>query len=185
MPAKRKSKSKSKEEPSKAPRRSARGAPPVAPVKMLQFLLSSASTELCRPKDEIEDIRNRGDIKTYSASTFSPFEELVCAVVLSRPISHALGLRTIRTIFNDPFNFNTPKAIIAAGAEGRYKAVNTAKTQHRQKTAEELGLLADLANGTIGDGEDDVGLEKVRRDGEHNAEKVSQVRVDGQVHLTG
>ncbi|KAL8831666.1 MAG: hypothetical protein Q9191_000744 [Dirinaria sp. TL-2023a] len=186
IPAKRKAKSKAKDEPSKAPRRSARGAPqtPIEPVKMVNLLLSSDSIDLCRPKDETEDLKNRGNIKTYSISAFSPFEELVCAVILSRPISHALGLRSIRTIFNDPHNFTTPKAILKAGAEGRRQALDDAKTQHRQKTAEELGLLADLANGTLGDGEDDVSLEKVRIDGQHDQEKVSKVNGDLSLHLT-
>ena len=180
VPTKRKAKSEGKDEPSKAPRRSARGAPqtPIEPGKMIQFLLSSESIDLCRPKDETEDVNTRGNIKAYSVSAFSPFEELVCAVILSRPISHALGLRSIRTIFNDPHNFITPKAILKAGAEGRQQALDDAKTQHRQKTADELGLLADLANGTIGDGEDDVSLEKVRKDGELKAEKVSKVNED-------
>ena len=177
VPTKRKAKSKAKDAPSKAPRRSARSAPPKAiePAKMIQILLSPDCIDLCRPKDETEDLKSRGNVKTYSLSAFSPFEELVCAVILSRPISHALGLRSIRTIFNDPYNFTTPKAILKAGPEGRWEALDHAKTQHRQKTAEELGLLADLANGTLGDGEDDVTLEKVRKDGEHDAEKVSEV----------
>lgn len=177
IPTKRKAKSKAKDEPSKAPRRSTRGAPqtPIEPVKMVNLLLSPDSIDLCRPKDETDDLKIRGNIKTYSISAFSPFEELVCAVILSRPISHALGLRSIRTIFNDPHNFTSPKAILKAGAEGRRQALDDAKTQHRQKTAEELGLLADLANGTLGDGEDDVSLEKVRKDGEHDQEKEREI----------
>ncbi len=177
IPSKRKAKTSN--EPSKAPRRSARGAPKssVDPAKMIQFLLSSDSVDLCRPKDEIEDLRNRGDIRTYSSSSFSPFEELICAVILSRPISHALGLRSIRTIFNNPYNFTTPKALREAGSEGRREALDTARTQHRQKTADELGLLADQAVWTIGDGEDDVSLEKVRRDGDRDPEKVTRLTI--------
>ena len=174
VPSKRKA--KTKDEPSKAPRRSARGAPQASadPAKLLKFLLAPESVDLCRPKDEIEDLKNRPDIKTYSTSAFSPFEELVCAVILSRPISHALGLRSIRTIFNDPYNFTSPKALREAGSEGRRKALDEARTQHRQKTAEELGMLADQTVGTIGDGENDVSLEKIRRDGKHDADKVSK-----------
>ena len=173
VPSKRKA--ATKDEPSKAPRRSARGAQqtPIDPVKILRFLLSSNSTDLCRPKDEIEDLKTRGSgIKTYSASTFTPFEELISAVILSRPISHALGLRSIRTIFNDPWNFTTVKALRDAGPEGRRKALDEARTQHRQKTAEELGLLADALVEKLGDNEDDVGMERVRREGEHDAVKV-------------
>lgn len=174
VPAKRKA--ATKVEPSKARRRSARGAEQssIDPIKMLRFLLSPASTDLCRPKDEIDDLKTRGNgIKTYSSSAFTPFEELICAVILSRPISHALGLRSIRTIFNNPYNFTTPKALLAAGPEGRRKALDEARTQHRQKTAEELGTLATALVEKLGDNENDVRMEKVRREGEQNADKVS------------
>ena len=173
VPSKRKA--KSMDEPSKTPRRSARGNPPasVAPVKILQFLLSPASLDICRPKDEIEDIKERGaGIRTYSASSFSPFEELVCAVVLSRPISHALGLRSIRTIFNSPYEFTTPKKLREAGSEGIREALDVARTQHRQKTAEELSLLASAVVESLGDGEDDVSLEGVRKEADYDVDKV-------------
>lgn len=174
VPSKRKA--ATKDEPSKAPRRSARSAqqPSVDPVKMLQFLLSSSSTDLCRPKDELEDLKTRGaEIRTYSSSTFTPFEELICAVILSRPISHALGLRSIRTTFNDPWNFTTPKALREAGSEGRRKALDEARTQHRQKTADELGYLAEALADKLGDNEDDVEMGLVRKECEQDADKVS------------
>ena len=173
VPSKRKA--AIKDEPSKAPRRSARGAQQssIDPMKILRFLLSPKSTDLCRPKDETEDLKTRGDaIRVYSVSTFTPFEELISAVILSRPISHALGLRSIRTIFNDPWNFTTVRALRNAGSEGRRKALDEARTQHRQKTAEELGLLADALVEKLGDNEDDVGMERVRREGEYDAVKV-------------
>lgn len=173
IPSKRKA--KSKDEPNKTPRRSARGAPqnPNDPLKTLQFLLSPASLDHCRPKDEITDLASRGsDIATYSSSIFTPFEELVCAVILSRPISHALGLRSIRTLFNAPFNFKTPKSLREAGAEGRRKALDEAKTQHKQKTAEELGGLADVVIEKIWDGDGNVGLERVRKEAGEDVNKV-------------
>jgi len=128
--------------PSKVARRSARSAPPQAtdPTKILNFLLSPSALPLCRPKDETEALKaDNSPHRTYASSTFSPFEELVCAVILSRPISHALGVRSIRTLLNAPCEFTTPKAIREAGAEGRREALDIAKTQHRQKTADELG----------------------------------------------
>ena len=176
VPSKRKA--AAEDEPTKVPRRSARGAeqPSVDPVKILQYLLSPSSTDLCRPKDEIDDLKTRGsDIRTYSSSTFNPFEELICAVILSRPISHALGLRSIRTIFNDPWNFTTPKALRDAGSEGRRKALDEARTQHRQKTADELGHLAEALVEKFGDDENDVEMGKVRRDVEQHADKVGSI----------
>ncbi|KAI4257840.1 MAG: hypothetical protein LQ352_001490 [Teloschistes flavicans] len=167
VPAKRKAQAETKHAPSKAPRRSARGPSSAQPdpVKLIKHLLSPASLHACRPKDEIEDLRKRGkDLRTYSSSTFTPFEELICAVILSRPISHALGLRSIRTLFNEPHNFTTPKKIREAGFEPVRKALDEARTQHRQKTAEELVLLADAVAEHLGDGEEDVALERVRRE---------------------
>lgn len=162
-------------EPNKAPRRSARSAAPPAPVdvvKMLQFLLSPSSLDLCRPTDEIEDLKTRGpEIRTYSTSTFTPFEELVCAVILSRPIGHMLGVRSIRTIFNPPYGLTTPKTIRKAGNEGCRHALDEARTQHRQKTAEELVLLADAVVNSLGSGDEDVSLERVREESGHDCEK--------------
>ncbi|KAL9611214.1 MAG: hypothetical protein Q9167_004128 [Letrouitia subvulpina] len=175
IPSKRQA-PESNEPPPKAPRRSARGAQTatIDPTQMTKFLLSPSSLDLCRPKDEIEDVKNRGpQLQTYASSTFSPFEELVCAIILSRPISHALGLRSIRTIFNDPHCFTTPRRIREAGFEGVRKALDEARTQHRQKTAEELLILANAMVDTLGDGdEEDVTLEKVRKDSAHDFEKV-------------
>lgn len=158
--------------PNKVPRRSARGATPVDAVKMLQFLLSPSSLDLCRPKEETEDLKTRGPaFRTYSTSAFTPFEELVCAVILSRPIGHMLGLRSIRTIFNPPYEFTTPKKIREAGNEGCRKALDEARTQHRQKTAEELVLLAEAVVDRLGHGDEDVSLERVREESGHDCEK--------------
>ena len=168
----KKRKAAASSEPNKAPRRSARSAVPVDTVKMLQFLLSPSSLDLCRPKEEIEESKTHGpDFKTYSASAFTPFEELICALILSRPIGHMLGLRSIRTIFNPPHELTTPKKIREAGKEGCRKALDEARTQHRQKTAEELILLADAVLDSLGDGDEDVSLGRVRVESGHDCEK--------------
>lgn len=173
VPSKRKA--NSNDAPAKAPRRSGRGATQAQPdpVTLINHLLSPESLDSCRPKDEIEDVKNRGSgLRTYSSSTFSPFEELMCAVILSRPISHALGLRSIRTLLNDPYRFTTPKKIRDGGFESVIKAVNEARTQHRQKTAEELVILADAVVDHLGDGDEDVNLERVQRECDHDWEEV-------------
>ncbi len=122
---KKRKKDASTKEPQKAPRRSGRGADksPSSQPRLLNFLLSKDAEELCRPDEESEDIKTRGDIKTYSGNAMNPFEELLSAVIFSRPISHRLGLRTIRTIFNDPYNFNSAKAVKQAGHEKHLQAV--------------------------------------------------------------
>merc|ERR1712054_536490 len=117
---------KRKQRPEKEPRqgspKSARTAPPAEPSQsqLLQYMLSDDATELCRPADEARDLASRTDGKsavTYTSSVLNPFQELVSAVVLSRPISHMLGLRTLRTIFNAPYEFNNAKAIQDAGLD--------------------------------------------------------------------
>ncbi|KAL8774757.1 MAG: hypothetical protein Q9209_000696 [Squamulea sp. 1 TL-2023] len=176
VPSKRKG--KTNDAPAKAPRRSARGATQAQPdrLKLINYLLSPDSLDSCRSKDEVEDVKNRGsDLRTYSSSTFSPFEELMCAVILSRPISHALGLRSIRTLFNEPHNFTTPKKIREGGFECMIKALNEARTQHRQKTAEELVLLADAVVEHLGDSDEDVSLDRVRRECGHDWEKEKEM----------
>ncbi|KAK1635869.1 hypothetical protein BDP81DRAFT_407416 [Colletotrichum phormii] len=61
---------------------------------------------------------------TYPDSTLTPFQNLVAALLLSKPISHRLGLRT-------------PRDLDEAGFEGRRKVMWEARTQHKEKTAEE------------------------------------------------
>lgn len=173
--SKRKKDSKAQSEPNKEPRRSGRGAAKSqpSPSQLLQFLVSPAATDLCRPDDEVKDLESRGkETRTYSSSVLNPFEELLCAVILSRPISHMLGLRTIRTILNEPYNFSTPEAVQKAGQEQWHQAVWDAKTQHKAKTAEEIGLVADVvAEKFSPSGPRDSSLEGVRQQGDHDYEK--------------
>jgi hypothetical protein len=171
---------------SKAPRRSGRGVAKTTPStkQLLQYLLSKSSEELCRPDEESEDIKARGNIKTYSGSVMTPFEELLSAIILSRPISHRLGLRTIRTVFNDPYNFNSAKSIQQAGHERHLKAVYDARTQHKDKTATQIGQIADvvLQNYTSKDDKDGTRLQKLLND--HN-EDVDKALDDLQQKING
>ncbi|KAI4746343.1 hypothetical protein E4T50_03327 [Aureobasidium sp. EXF-12298] len=151
--------------PREGERKSGRGAQKAAPTteQLLNYLLSPASTELCRPDDESAEVESKGaDFKTYSSSALTAFEELVCAVVLSRPISHKLGLRSIRTILNAPYSFTTPSAITSAGKEKRYQALTDAKTQHKDKTAEQIGLVADVVAHKFSKNDTDTSLDKLR-----------------------
>jgi len=153
-------------EPSKASRRSVRGSARAQPShqQLLNYLISDAAADMCRPEDEIKDIGQHGkDMRTYSSTALSPFEELLCAVVLSRPISHRLGLRTIRTILNAPYNFTSPKAIKDTDSEKRHQALYDAKTQHKDKTAEQIGLIADVVAAEFAKDVSDTSLEKVRQ----------------------
>ena len=61
-PKKRKASDAQTKEPSKASRRSSRGAPAasVDPVKLINFFLSEDSLKLCCPKDELSDLEENG-----------------------------------------------------------------------------------------------------------------------------
>ncbi|KAK4506835.1 hypothetical protein PRZ48_000568 [Zasmidium cellare] len=161
--------------PSKASRRSARGATKSEPSKqqLLNFLLSSKAEELVRPEDEKKDVQERGNIRTYSSSVLNPFEELMSAMILSRPISHRLGLRSIRTVLNDPYNFTNAKVVKDAGEEKRHQALWDAKTQHKGKTADQIGMLADvvLDKYASDDDKEDSQLKKVLSDNDNDLDK--------------
>ncbi|KAI9698172.1 MAG: hypothetical protein M1836_004174 [Candelina mexicana] len=166
---------KSKAQPREPSRRSVRSAPkPIASqAQILKFLLTNEAVSLLRPADENADIEKRGkELVTYSGNvnSLTPFQELVCAVVLSRPISHALGLRTIRTIFNEPYKWRTPQDIKEAGEQGRTQALWDARTQHKGKTAEELGLLADVLTEKF-----DGDLEKVREEAGRDVQQMRKI----------
>ena len=163
-------------EPNEQPRRSNRHAPKseASPSQVLKFLVSNEASNLCVPADEAEALSQNAKLRTYTSGTASltAFEELLCAVILSRPISHRLGLRSIRTILNPPYEFTSAKAIKEAGTEKRHQALWDAKTQHKQKTVEEMELLAEAFDG---EGKDAVGLEHVRREAKRDVEKEREI----------
>ena len=82
-------------------------------------MLSKDAENLCRPQDEtkaLESRRNPDSTMTYTSSVFTPFQELVSAVILCRPISHTLGVRAARTLFNAPYELTTAVKIKEAGS---------------------------------------------------------------------
>ncbi|KAF2091182.1 hypothetical protein K490DRAFT_22519, partial [Saccharata proteae CBS 121410] len=128
--------------------------------QVLRFLISTPAATICSPSDEAD---LDSSTRTYSSGMLSPFEELMCAVILSRPISHTLGHRTIRTVLNPPYSFSSPKAIQDADPETRLQAFYDAHTQHKDKTADEIGLLADtVAHRWAKGGASDTSLQVVR-----------------------
>ncbi|SNX82111.1 uncharacterized protein MEPE_00817 [Melanopsichium pennsylvanicum] len=88
---------------------------------------------------------------SYPNSDLTAFQTLMCAILLSKPISHRLGLRTIETLLNKPFYFRTADDLINAENEGRRAALWEARTQHKEKTAVQLGSLADGIVSLCGD----------------------------------
>ena len=115
------------------------------PKQVLNYLLSASALPHCYPSDELDAAHSDSKLKTYSLtspSNFTPFEHLLSSHMLSKPLSHTLGMRSIRTLLNSPFNLNTPQAIVDAGQDRVYEALESAKTQHRQKTAEYVYNMA-------------------------------------------
>ncbi|KAF2127935.1 hypothetical protein P153DRAFT_319037 [Dothidotthia symphoricarpi CBS 119687] len=110
-------------------------------TQILNFLLSDAALEWCRPEEENKDVQRNNNLITYS-QFLSPFEELLCAVVMSRSIPYRLGLRTIRTILNPPYEFRQPVAIKMAGSAKIQQALWSARMKHKGRTAEEIDVIA-------------------------------------------
>lgn len=113
--------------------------------QILNFLLSSDALPYCYPSDELDAAKSGKFKKCYSLtppSLFTPFEHLITAHLLSKPLSHTLGMRSTRTLLNEPYSFSTPGGMKAAGEKKIWQALEDAKTQHRQKTA---AYLADMA----------------------------------------
>jgi len=126
---------------------------------IIQFLLSPQALSFCQ-----KEASESGE-KDYFSPDLTPFQHLMCAVILSRPINHALGQRTIKTVLNEPWNWNNAEAILEAGKENeegkteRVEAMEQARTQHRQKTASELGGLAQVVKDEKWDEAGDGSLE--------------------------
>lgn len=165
---------KPKKEPRVGERKSARSSKQEVDVpKLINFLLSKEALAMSRPPDEKDAAESE---QTYTSTVpMSPFEELLCACVLSRPISHRLGERSIRTIFNGDYHFRTPKAIQEAGPEKRLQAFYDARTQHKDKTAEQIGGLADLTIAKYAANAEDTSLEKLRKEGKGDVDALAEV----------
>ncbi|KAE8441297.1 hypothetical protein EG329_005527 [Mollisiaceae sp. DMI_Dod_QoI] len=140
--------------------------------KIIQFLLSDKALKLCQnpnsfsPSFSSQTQDQKPNFSSNQTLTLTPFQHLLSATILSRPISHVLGQRTIFTILNPPFAWENARDVINAGREvedtigtrdesngegreggevgktERLQAMETARTQHRQKTASELGVMA-------------------------------------------
>lgn len=161
-------------ESNKAIRQSSRRSMKPNATQLLNYLLSPAVTTLCLPKDE-EERPPSANTRTYTTHVpLSPFEELLCSMVLSRPISHRLGQRAIKTLLNEPYSFTTPKALRDAGPEKREQALWDARTQHKQKTADQLGGLADVVIDQFSNGEDDNQLSRLRSESNKEMETMRQ-----------
>lgn len=164
-----------KKEPATGSRKSSRSEKKTLPtqVQVLNYLLSDEAADLCRPEDETAflDTDNASTLKSFTSGVLTPFEELVCAVVLSRPISHRLGMRTIRTLFSAPYTFTTPQSFTDAGKDKIRKAMDDAVTQHKDKTTDQLLLLAEVVAEKFVDEPHDTSLDKLRESRDWDTER--------------
>ena len=141
----------SKKEPRQGSRSSARqtggGTGKDATSKqVLNFLLSKEALPYCFPSDELDAVQSGKFKKCYSMtppSLFTPWEHLITASLLSKPLSHTLGMRSVRTLLNEPYGFATPGKMSKAGEDKIWHALEEARTQHRQKTASYLAQMAE------------------------------------------
>lgn len=88
-------------------------------AKILRFLLDEAVTEFGNGASAKQP--NLFDHIPYSAE-YTPFQNLVASVVMSKPISSRLGVRTLLTIFqgDDGIDLSTPEKLRDAGEDGRW-----------------------------------------------------------------
>lgn len=137
------------------------GGEEVTSKQVLNFLLSKDALPYCFPADELNAAQSGKFKKCYSLTPpnlFTPFEHLVTASLLSKPLSHTLGMRSVRTLLNDPYGFSTPAKMKAAGEDKIWHALEEARTQHRQKTAAFLYQMAEqYSNPNTQDDEGDKG----------------------------
>lgn len=84
--------------------------------KILHFLLNDAASQFGAGKGAAQP--NLFDILTES-SEYTPFQNLIMSVVMSKPISSRLGSRTLLTLFSDDVDFTNPAKIRDAGDDGR------------------------------------------------------------------
>jgi hypothetical protein len=137
-------------------------------LKTIKWLLSDEALNMITD-DEV----GKAGKRSYRSSPgeLSPFEELVCAMLLAKPISHRLGLRSIATVLNEPHSLNSPGKIIDAGVEKVYEALSDARTQHKDKTADQLVKMANVLVDEFGEGRNDDSLTKVRSKAEQDPGK--------------
>jgi hypothetical protein len=110
-----------------------------SPLQILKFLLSDACLQICHPSSSDPTDTT---FTTYN-QLLTPYEELLCAVILSHPIPHTLGLLIIRTLLSPPYEFRNPVAMKTAGSKKILEALESARAQHKETSSVELGALAD------------------------------------------
>ncbi|KAN0065534.1 hypothetical protein ACQY0O_001371 [Thecaphora frezii] len=117
---------------------------------------------------------------TYPNSDLTPFQTLLASVLISKPISHRLQFRAIETLLNGPFWLRTVADIESVGEEGVREALWTARTQHKEKSAQQVVELCRQVRGWEEEVVDDLkgmrekALEKVEEGKRGQREQVAK-----------
>lgn len=128
----------------------------------INTLLSSKAESLYKHDDK--RLSEKDATKSYFSigDDLNSWEHFLCALVVSRPLSHVLGQRAVQVLLNSPYSMSTPQKVLDAGESKVYEALEEAHTQHRQKTASQILQAAEyLVSEKIDDGKGSMkGLEK-------------------------
>ncbi|KAF2730720.1 hypothetical protein EJ04DRAFT_579663 [Polyplosphaeria fusca] len=141
------------------------------PAQTLNFLLPADAVDLVRPNDEIEDLDPSAKETVTNPQWLCPLKEPGSAVMLSWPISHRLGLCSIRTLLNAPGRFQTPTPVANADANKGLQTLHHTRTRHKDKTAKVIGQIA----GSVAGNDWSNGLQKVRGRASETVEKELEV----------
>ncbi|WWC87864.1 uncharacterized protein L201_002761 [Kwoniella dendrophila CBS 6074] len=110
-------------------------------------------------KQKEEEEKNAKNYIRYPHSKLTPFQVLLCSVLLSKPLSHKLGLRTISTLLNSPYNFGEFSQLEKQtqsdqGEEFILESLFKARTQHKEKTTTQLLNFCQGVKGLNGENEE-------------------------------
>ncbi|WWC60292.1 uncharacterized protein I303_102861 [Kwoniella dejecticola CBS 10117] len=91
----------------------------------------------------------------YPHSPMTPFQILLSSLLLSKPLSHKMGIRTISTLLNPPYDFGKFEVLQKADETRFRESMWAARTQHKEKTADQLVEFAQGVRGLNAEDEED------------------------------
>ena len=87
-------------------------------IRVVKFFLSPKALHLLKnPKSDPPSTGSNSAENDYFSFSLSPFEPVLCALILSKSLSHTLGQRTIQTPLNPPYKLSNTNAMLKASKE--------------------------------------------------------------------
>jgi hypothetical protein len=126
-------------------------------INVVKFFLSPKALHLLEnPKSDAPSSASNSAENDYFSLSLNPFEHVLCALILSKSLSHALGQRTVKMDLNSLYKLSNTKAMLKASkeeapkpggenGEGKsmiWQAIKKSHAQHQQRTVTELRGLA-------------------------------------------